>query len=31
VLDQMTIADAVAANSANGTRRPHAIRVRNAR
>jgi len=31
VLDQTTIADAVAGNSANGTRRPHAIRGRNAR
>jgi len=31
VLDQMTIADAVAGNSADGTRRPHAIRVRTAR
>jgi Rrf2 family protein len=31
VLDQMTIADAVAGNSANGTRRPHALRVRTAR
>jgi Rrf2 family protein len=31
VLDQMTIADAVAGNSANGTRRPQAIRIRNAR
>jgi Rrf2 family protein len=31
VLDQMTIADAVAGNSVNGTRRLHAIRVTNAR
>src|SRR5215475_1574394 len=31
VLDQMTIADAIAGNPVNGTRRPQAIRVKNAR
>jgi hypothetical protein len=31
VVDQMTIADAVGGNPVNGTRRPQAIRVKNAR
>jgi len=30
VLDQITIADAIAGSPVNGTRRPHAIRVKNA-